>query len=310
MAAETAEIMAAGQPKTKAASQTKKRKADEDDSTLDTPDVVETATEMASEGTAAPVVKKVASPRKKRKTAQPADTEAEAPAKNMKKETSKAAPKPRQTKRAKKPAGEPPAPLAPSSPMEVSPAVQAKIDAVKRFVATEMAHGTSLLQRDPQDSKLVTIPELDLLGVIMTLYFHYELGLAEMDASISELEEAITQRFKAPLLTAGDVDWVTVNLATPTKLETRIREKIAHHGLEAVSLLEVEMELHARRNRARAGMYQWEAEKVTQTGDLLKQLVEVGWQGTRRKVEAELMRGDGREEGRVGVCPRPAVQVA
>lgn len=146
----------------------------------------------------------------------------------------------------------------------------------------------------------------------MTMYFHYQLGHAETEASLSDVEEAITDRSRAPLLLAGDVDWVSLDLAIPTAFETRIKEKIAHHGLDDVSLLEAEIELCARQHRAQNDVYQWEAEIILRKGDYLKDLVELVEDGLRRKREVESLKRadtDGREEGRIGVCPKPAVEV-
>lgn len=309
MARESPEIVAAGQPAPKTTSPAKKRKANEIESTADTPATTPGASEMAPDGPVASAAKKTASRGKKRKAAD-LDSAAGAPSKKMKKETTKPAAKPRQTKRTKKVAAEPPPPPAPS-PVEVNAAVQAKIDAVKQFRNTEMAHEDSMLQRDAHDSKLVSIPYIDLVGVVMTMHFHYGLpAAADADACIADIEQAITNYYKAPLLTAGDVDWITLNFAIPTKLDTRIKEKIAHHGLDEVNLLEVEMELCQRKNRAQKGCYQWEAEKVMQTGDFLLKLVEVGWDEMHRKVEAQLMKEDGREWEKKGVCPAAAVEVA
>ena len=307
MAAETPNIALAGQAAKKTASQAKKRKAAEIETAADAPLTTPDAAEMASDASGTHAAKKVASRGRKRKAAVD-DSAAEAPSKKMKKETNKPGAKPRQTKRTKKVADEPPPPPIPS-PVEVTVPVQMKIDAVKKFISTEMAREISMLERDPNNPNLVSIPELDLLGIIMTLYFHFQLGSAETAASISDVEDAITERFKAPLLTAGDVDWVTLNIATPTSLDKRIKEKTQHHGLDEVSLLEVEMELSARRNRAAMGMYEWEAEKAMKTGELLSQIIEVGWDEMRRRIDVARMKGsevDGREEGRKGVCPKPA----
>lgn len=311
MAGETLEIAAAGQPKKRVASQAKKRKTDDPPVDAATPRTPSAATITTAEEAVTSTAKKTACRGKKRKT-DDSDSAAGAPLpKKTKKEPAKPATRPRQPKRTKKIAApvSPPSPLQPLPlPAEVTAPVQAKVDAVKRFRDAEMAHEDSMLERDPKNAKLVSIPELDLVGVVMTLHYHYQLPAAATEASLADIEDAITARFAKPVRASGvDVEWVTLDLSKPTTLEQRIKDKIANHGLEDVSLLELEMELCARRNAV--AVYKWEAEKIMQTGDFLNKLVEVGWYGMRGKVERQLMGGERKEKGRRGVCPEPAVEI-
>lgn len=329
MATSTPEIKAAGPPAKKAAPQAKKRKADEvedaapasqppkakktkktvTDSAAGTP-AQGAETTPGEVGADAPA--KPASRASKRKRADHDNTARAASPKKMKKDAKPAA-KPRQPRRTKKAAAAVEPLPQPPSPVKVTFPVQHKIDAVKRFLNVEMVHEDSKLKRDADNTRLITIPELDLLGVVMTLYFHWQMGSAETEASVSDLAEAIKSTLKAPIGTYGDVDWMVVDLDIPTALEQRIKEKIAHHGLEDVSLLEVEMELCARRNIIRAGLYRWEAERIMRTGDFLRELVEDRWYGQgpiQRQTDALRMRGlDEKEIEKRGVCPAPVVEI-
>lgn len=217
------------------------------------------------------------------------------------------------------PASDPPVQQAPQ-PAEVSAPVQAKIDAVKAFLATEMKRSDSLLERDRE---LVSIPELDLVGVVMTLHFHYQLDNAETHASLDDVWDAVTARFRKPVVKGGeDVEYLTLDLRIPTPLEKRIKEKIAYHGLDDARLLEVEMEMCARRNRAQSrrplGRDDWgldllREEMKSDGKGLWRELCEQGWYGAgevARKVDAGRMRGEDEvERGRRGVCPKAMVEL-
>lgn len=311
MASGALESMAAGQQEQGPASPTPAPKISVPEHINDPPDTPPVGEENVRGDEPSAPAKKGAPRGKKRKADEP-DSTTGTPVKKTKQQTDKTTTKPRQTKRTKKTAAEPPPP--PPSPglVELTSPVQAKIKAVKQFVSTEMAHENSMLLRcDPESPRRVSLPFLDLVGVIQVLYFHYQLGPATDGQITADVEEVAAEYFKKPVCMYGDVDWVTVDLDVATKLEQRIKEKIDGHGLEGVSLLEVEMELCARRNRARARLYEWEADRGEEVDESSSQAAAGSCEGMARKVEMELMKGQrGGEMGRHGVCPAPAIEVA
>jgi hypothetical protein len=236
---------------------------------MDTPDKpledLLQSTDTAEEPAPARKTRATATKSRKRKAADldnspTADGEAESPPKKQRKKVDSSTEKPRTTTpRAKKTSEtttpksrrtrksikqedehtsvSPPRPLPPA---DVSLPVSRKITQVLDF---SRKHGVTTLQRDPENSKLVKIPELNLLGVLMKMRNHWEVGRPE-DASIADVGEAIVERLQLPVGSSPEsYPSVVIDVSKQTAFEASIHEKIARHGLDDVNLLEIEMEL-------------------------------------------------------------------
>lgn len=140
----------------------------------------------------------------------------------------------------------------PSAPAreELNFTVAAKVKRVQEFItAGSGAEGQSLdfIQRDPENPYHISVPELTLVGALMRMRVDYEIGDPHM-AQLSDAESVILKRFPAPGLQTSDQPWVTIDARKRTALEETIQEKIAGHGLEGYSLLDIELELLCRAN--------------------------------------------------------------
>jgi hypothetical protein len=168
-----------------------------------------------------------------------------------KKTTSPETPKPKRTRKTKA-RNEETAPAPPLPPTKVSWAVATKIKQVKEFISE---NEETKLERDPLNIKLITVTELNLLGAVMHMRVHYEIGL-QQDASVSDVQEAIVETMQRPIgLNPEPVNWVVVDVSKKTAFEAQINEKIARHGLDDVSLLETELELIRQRELQWVGVF-------------------------------------------------------
>ncbi|KAI7159602.1 hypothetical protein KC349_g4026 [Hortaea werneckii] len=120
--------------------------------------------------------------------------------------------------------------------------VRCKIRRVQDFADNTLR---TSLARSSDNEKVIHIPERNLLGTLMRLYVDYELGAAET-ASLDQVEEAITERFTAPVgqqQLETKYNWVKFDANVQTSLEKKIQAKVAGCGLERVNLIEMEMEM-------------------------------------------------------------------
>ena len=157
-------------------------------------------------------------------------------------------------------------PTPPPPPALINEAVARKLGEVHAFIVNEEE---SKLDRDPDHKDLITMPEEELVGAVMTMRIHYEVG-HQQEASVSDVDETIVNRFKRPIgWSEEDHDWVTINIPNSTKFEEGIQKKIARHGLDDVSLLEIELELRKRDLIRWAGLEKkevmWTAERFLDT---------------------------------------------
>ena len=145
----------------------------------------------------------------------------------------------------------------PAIPVPVTRMVQAKVDQMYAFKEFDMKYGSNVLERDGENTSVIHIPELDLGGVLINMLTRWELHtLTDLENAWRDIEEAIVEDYQKALAPDRDpVPCVALDLekARATKFEQRIQEKILNHGLEGVSLLELEMEMLARQNAASAG---------------------------------------------------------
>ena len=113
-----------------------------------------------------------------------------------------------------------------------------------------------MLERDPDNKDLISIPETALQGAITSIRLHYELDASE-DVPELDVEEAVVSRFKRRVgIDTTDVEWVTIDTSKQTKLETAIKEKTARHGLEDANVLAIELEINNREHLKQCGLYQ------------------------------------------------------
>ena len=187
----------------------------------------------------------------------------------------------------------------PLPPAEINIAVGNKVLQVQNFVQSTAEEAT-ILDRDPQNRDLLFIPELNLLSAVMRTRLHYEIG-PRHEASIDDIEEALVKRYKQDLGQTKDVDWVTIDISKTSRFEERILEKIARHGLDDVSLLEVELEMQKRDQLKTAGVI--EDEEIGWCAKRFLRDFELIWD--RVKSRESGVGSDLKEVGCQGVCPAP-----
>ena len=146
----------------------------------------------------------------------------------------------------------PPPPLPPA---QVSKPVANKIVQLHNYINT---HPELKLDRDSNsdgNQDLLTIPELDLTGILSIMYWHYEIG-TQPETPLSDVEDAIVNRSQQELGTDKVLaDVVTIDVAKMTKLEDTIHEKIVRHGLDDMNLLKVEIEIYKERASEMVGLW-------------------------------------------------------
>ncbi|KAI6808318.1 hypothetical protein KC340_g17112 [Hortaea werneckii] len=150
--------------------------------------------------------------------------------------------RPKESQKAQKMAVESTAKIKMPPPNQLSYIVRCKIRRVQDFAGTT---SRTSLTRSSDNEKIIHIPERNLLGTLMRLYVDYELGAAET-ASLDQVEEAIIERFTAPLgqqQRETRYNWVKFDTNVTTALEKEIQAKVAGYGLERVNLIEMEMEM-------------------------------------------------------------------
>lgn len=139
----------------------------------------------------------------------------------------------------------PPLPSAPAR-KELNFVVAAKVRRVQEFITTGgEGQRADFLERDPENPHHISVPELTLVGALMRMRVDYEIGDPYM-AQLSDADSVILKRFIAPVLQTPDQPWVTIDARKRTPLEETIQAKIAGHGLEGYSLLDIELELLCR----------------------------------------------------------------
>ncbi|KAI7216117.1 hypothetical protein KC333_g5044 [Hortaea werneckii] len=220
---------------------------------------------------------------------------------------------------------------------QLSYIVRCKIRRVQDFA--DNTSRTSLT-RSSDNEKIIHIPERNLLGTLMRLYVDYELGAAET-ASLDEVEEAIIERFTAPVgqqQREMRYNWVKFDTNVPTALENGLQAKVAGYGLERVNLIEMEMEMMNcellermkwvdsqglsssvlfTAARAAGGERQQAKTQGVSRPEELKKFYEETWQKVQNDLaQAELVKtireGDSMEQekaSRKGVCPAPPADI-
>lgn len=159
----------------------------------------------------------------------------------------------------------------PDPPTRINKAVANKVKEVLTFVEN-YAESESVLARDPENKDVISVPESAILGAVMVMRIHYEVGSPD-DALVSEVEEAIVGRFQDRIGEGKHLEnWVTIDATKQTKFEEAIHEKIARHGLDDVNLLEIELEL---RKRDQLGWSKLPKEKMSSPEVLLRTFEEI-----------------------------------
>ena len=170
----------------------------------------------------------------------PNEDQANTPSVPKRKRASPRAKNPTKHKKAADAAAMPPPRLA---PMSLTKSIANKVKQVWEFVESDEV---TKLDRDSNDRNLITLTWFQLIAALMTMRIHYEVG-AQQDSDASDVEEAIVQRFKAPIgASKVDYDWFVIDVSKATEFGDRIQEKIARHGLDDVNLFEIELELRKR----------------------------------------------------------------
>ncbi|KAI6898173.1 hypothetical protein KC318_g9303 [Hortaea werneckii] len=222
-------------------------------------------------------------------------------------------------------------------PNQLSYIVRCKIRRVQDFAGTTSRTSPT---RSSDNDKIIHIPERNLLGTLMRLYVDYELGAAET-ASLDQVEEAIIERFTAPVgqqQRKTKYNWVKFDTSVPTTLEKQIQVKVAGYGLERVNLIEMEMEMMNcellqrvkwvddqgpsssvpfTAARAAGGERQQAKTQGVSSPEELKKFYEETWQRVQNDLaQAELVKtireGDSTAQekaNRKGVCPAPPADI-
>ncbi|KAK5120191.1 hypothetical protein LTR85_006397 [Meristemomyces frigidus] len=138
-------------------------------------------------------------------------------------------------------------PRPPPARSELSFIVAAKVKHVQDYINT-VSETYTALSRDILDSTLISVPEIDLIAALMRMRVDYEIGDAAL-AQVSDAEAVIVTRYFAPVRqTPHQAAHITIDATKRTALEDSIQEKIYGHGLEAYSLLELELEMLCRKD--------------------------------------------------------------
>ena len=172
----------------------------------------------------------------------------------------------------------------PLGPAEVTKPVADKVRQVKQFVASHVEKQTQL-QRDPENTNLISIPESALLTAVMNMRLQYEMGPVH-EAAISDVDECITKHFKQDIGETKGIDWVTINARITTEFEEAIHEKCARHGLGNVNLLEIELEMSKRELLKQKGLGD-PGEEIASTAEQFLSTFEAIWRRVEAKVAEE-----------------------
>ena len=165
------------------------------------------------------------------------------------------APKRRKTCKGRRNAESIDMPPPPLPPAEVSKPVANKIVQVHNFINTHPELKLDRNSNSDANQDLLTIPELDLTGILSTMYWHYELD-AQPETPLSDIADAILSRSQQKLGTDKVLAHVvTIDVAKMTKLEDGIHEKIVRHGLDDMNLLKIEIEIYRERVSEMVGLW-------------------------------------------------------
>jgi hypothetical protein len=140
-------------------------------------------------------------------------------------------------------------------------------------------------------------------------------------ASFGEISDLVVGSFEKRLGSNRSVDFVVLNLSKRCGLEGEIQEKAQGHGLEEIGLFEAELEIHARELEKLAGegllrhvqtVYDESDEGTAAFPDGLQELLEEVCK--EREVDGAWVedmgiRDDGKEIGRIGVCPAALIEM-
>ncbi|KAK3691897.1 hypothetical protein LTR37_018390 [Vermiconidia calcicola] len=209
-------------------------------------------------------------------------------------------------------------------PAQIDHPVACKVWEVNNFIKHTNQEG-SKLERDLTNRDLISVPHHILIGAVMKMRVHYEVGL-QQDASVSDIEEAIVNRSGRPIgQSTEDVDWFTIDSTKETAFEANIKQKIARHGLDDKSLLEIELEMHTRSVLTHFGQleeedHRWDADRFLETfekmwkrGTAAKRTDDYASQptaGSKEEIKSRsLSVSDSGELGRVGVCVAPPREI-
>lgn len=206
----------------------------------------------------------------------------------------------------------PPPPLPPAP---ISKEVANKVTQVRQFIDNE-EEKNSELDRDLENKQLISVPESSLISAVIRMRAHYEMS-QPLEAALSDVEDAVVQRFRPAIELRSDIDWVTIDALKRTKFENGILQKIARHGLDDVNLLEIELEMFKKDHLKRFGEYDDKKEVAWDADRFLRTFAQI-WDGvTSEKKGTDLKDGDESERldaptpqkeeevGRIGICVAP-----
>ncbi|KAK5136002.1 hypothetical protein LTR08_004256 [Meristemomyces frigidus] len=132
-------------------------------------------------------------------------------------------------------------PPPPPQPRHLNSILTAKVKRVKNFVDTVPQSQTNLI-RAIDNTSLIHVPELSLIGALMCIRIDYELGDSQ-DAQLADVESIIVDRYTGPVGLTADQKWVMLDADRRTVFEDSVHEKISGHGLENLNLVEIELEM-------------------------------------------------------------------
>ena len=166
----------------------------------------------------------------------------------------------------------------------------------------------SLLERDRDDTAVVSIPVDNLHGAVMNMHRDYQLAsdLDEDVTSILEGASVVDRHHRSFDGNPKPVEFVTINSSTTTDLVETIRAKIDDPRLDGVDLLICELEMLAKKCWVKHGLLEEDSEVLSGAKQLLTTfgnvLAEIR-SGARESTRTSWM---DLEVGRRGVCVAPA----
>ncbi|KAK5175700.1 uncharacterized protein LTR77_000839 [Saxophila tyrrhenica] len=193
----------------------------------------ETATKVPS-----PAEKTTQPPTKKRKLAAASPKPSPTIKVISRKAEAPKAPRAPRTRKSKAAPSTPPAP----APVKLSLPLLNKIRQVHAFLARRAG---VTLECDSENKNLISVPQLDLVGAIERMWWHWE-TFDEEFSGIETVREAIVDDTIQRMVGDGveKFGWVTIDIDVHSAFERRIKEKIpGWYGLEAINLVAVELRL-------------------------------------------------------------------
>lgn len=180
----------------------------------------------------------------------------------------------KQTKEATEPMPPPPPPLPPAP---INQQVANKVKQVLLFTKDEQNDDTKL-ERDPKNSALVSVPYSSFQSAIMRMQAHYEI-LQPLDQCINDVQDVVFNNFERNIGPTPNIDWITIDVSKPNTFENSIKQKIARHGLDGLSLLEVELKMFTKDLLENTHLFRdWNGEPVANLSNRLLDAVDSAWE--------------------------------